>query len=149
MKYNLMRIFLNSETGAGTVEVSRDTEERIDSNTIPNPGLGSYYFPSSMSDLTAFNRLRDAMSKKAYDESESLRGKYIAINAIKYSTPGVASDTYLSEGGTKCPYCGSVDLVGGFVETSRGIATQFMQCSDCQKDWTDQYELTGYVGEPD
>lgn len=45
----------------------------------------------------------------------------------------------------KCPYCGSEDLEGGFVEIDFVGANQVMRCHSCQAKWYDVYTLTGIV----
>jgi len=48
---------------------------------------------------------------------------------------------YIRKGGVTCPYCGSYDLQGGFVEIDQGTAKQPMTCLACSKSWHDYYEL--------
>lgn len=50
---------------------------------------------------------------------------------------------YLSNGGTRCPFCGSIDITGGPVETGSGMATQPMSCDSCEASWRDDYDLIG------
>lgn len=57
----------------------------------------------------------------------------------------VTSDEYVQKGGTCCPFCGSTDINGGQVEIDAGTACQPVDCSECEKEWTDTYSLTGYV----
>ena len=48
---------------------------------------------------------------------------------------------YLNGGGVSCPFCGSHDIEGQFVETNEGRATQPMKCNQCGEDWMDYYRL--------
>lgn len=57
----------------------------------------------------------------------------------------VSSEEYVKEGGNKCPFCGATDINGHAVEIDAGIAYQPVDCSECGKEWTDQYSLVGYV----
>ena len=41
----------------------------------------------------------------------------------------------------KCPFCGSIDIEGGFCEINEGRAYQTVTCNDCSKSWSDCYEL--------
>jgi DNA-directed RNA polymerase subunit RPC12/RpoP len=49
---------------------------------------------------------------------------------------------YLKAGGVKCPYCGSDDIKGGFIEVIWESAYQPVRCLACDKRWTDVYTLT-------
>ena len=48
---------------------------------------------------------------------------------------------YLNVQGVSCPFCGSHDIEGGFIETNEGRATQPMNCHICGEDWIDYYRL--------
>ncbi len=48
---------------------------------------------------------------------------------------------YVSSGGVRCPYCGSDDIEGGFVEINAGGAEQELVCNACQKKWRNVYQL--------
>ena len=48
---------------------------------------------------------------------------------------------YIDAGGVHCPFCGSSDIEGGFVETDAGRATQPISCLTCDQHWTDEYVL--------
>lgn len=50
---------------------------------------------------------------------------------------------YVDSKGVRCPYCGSDELEGQFVETNAGTAQQDMHCIDCEESWTDTYTLNG------
>lgn len=41
----------------------------------------------------------------------------------------------------KCPYCGSEDISGGFVEVDAEGAWQDIGCASCGKHWVDVYRL--------
>lgn len=41
-----------------------------------------------------------------------------------------------------CPFCQSSQIVAGHIEINDGYAFQPIFCSDCGKDWEDNYTLT-------
>ena len=51
--------------------------------------------------------------------------------------------TYIKQGGTYCPYCGSDDLLTGdlddqgYSEISRDV-----HCCDCKENWIEGFEMT-------
>lgn len=49
---------------------------------------------------------------------------------------------YIANGGTRCPSCGSEDIVGEDISVEEGIATQEMSCNICDLEWSDVYHLT-------
>ena len=51
---------------------------------------------------------------------------------------------YVAQGGNMCPYCGSFDVTGGFVEIGHSCASQLVFCNVCARSWYDYYELKGY-----
>uniref|UniRef100_A0A6M3M5T5 Uncharacterized protein n=1 Tax=viral metagenome TaxID=1070528 RepID=A0A6M3M5T5_9ZZZZ len=48
---------------------------------------------------------------------------------------------YVNSGGTSCPYCGSQEIQGGFIEVDAGSAWQSIDCLECGKGWKDIYRL--------
>lgn len=50
---------------------------------------------------------------------------------------------YIAERGVCCPFCSSGNLEGDSFEIDNGIAPQAITCTDCRKEWTDVYTLTG------
>jgi transposase-like protein len=48
---------------------------------------------------------------------------------------------YVARGGVRCPFCDSEDVGGGFISIEPGVATQLVNCSSCDKEWTDIYKL--------
>jgi transposase-like protein len=50
---------------------------------------------------------------------------------------------YLENGGTKCPVCGSDDMVDGGTDFNGSILYQNVSCNDCQEEWTEEYKLSG------
>ena len=52
-----------------------------------------------------------------------------------------AKREYLETKGTACPFCGSEQLDGGFVEIDGGHAYQPMSCLEGGKQWSDVYVL--------
>lgn len=61
----------------------------------------------------------------------------MALNALD-------KERYIQHGGVSCPFCGSEDIEGGFVETSEGYAFQPITCKEegCGKKWKDIYILS-------
>lgn len=53
---------------------------------------------------------------------------------------------YLTNGGTLCPFCGSLNISAGFFEADGPEGTQDVHCVDCGARWYDVYTMTG-VGE--
>lgn len=53
------------------------------------------------------------------------------------------NESYVADGGTKCPFCGSEEISGGGMQTDVGRAWQNMECEDCGSTWNDTYRLTG------
>ena len=47
---------------------------------------------------------------------------------------------YLEGPNYKCPYCGEIDIEGGFVEIDGNDALQEVSCLECSKTWTDVYK---------
>jgi len=62
--------------------------------------------------------------------NQSIKTKLSAMDKKKY----LLADT-------RCPYCGSNDISGGFVEIDSGEANQKIDCMDCGKRWRDVYRL--------
>ena len=55
------------------------------------------------------------------------------------------SAAYLRAKGGVCPYCRSVEIEGmSTIQAEGTTAWQRIECSACQRDWVDIYELTGY-----
>lgn len=55
---------------------------------------------------------------------------------------------YLADGGSRCPHCGSENLEGGRVQADGPIAWCGVSCLACEREWTDQYTLSGVSDEP-
>lgn len=54
---------------------------------------------------------------------------------------------YLDNAGNICPYCHSGNIEGGSFETDSGVASQKMDCNDCDAEWEDNYDLIGFQKE--
>jgi hypothetical protein len=65
------------------------------------------------------------------------------------SKPAMTQQEYLSYKGVRCPFCESINLDAGDVETDAGGASQPVTCKDCGEEWVDQYKLVGYDKDPD
>ena len=50
---------------------------------------------------------------------------------------------YIENGGVYCLYCGSSNLNAHNCESEEGIITQYIECDDCNRDWTDVCRLVG------
>lgn len=57
----------------------------------------------------------------------------------------LTNDEYIKEGGTRCPFCGSLEIEGTEINIDAGTAWQDMGCSRCGSEWQDTYVLTGYA----
>ena len=57
----------------------------------------------------------------------------------------LSNDEYVAEGGTRCPYCGGIDIQGQEVNIDAGQAWQDVICNTCGHEWQDTYTLTGYA----
>jgi len=42
-----------------------------------------------------------------------------------------------------CPFCGSTNIIGGYVDCGSDMAFRDVQCNDCQKVWTEEFKLIG------
>jgi len=52
---------------------------------------------------------------------------------------------YRKGGGGCCPFCLSGNLDCGSVDIDGPEARQEVSCNDCDKEWTDTYELVKYT----
>jgi transposase-like protein len=51
---------------------------------------------------------------------------------------------YIKNNGLICPYCGSSSIhISSEIEVHREMAYQNVKCIDCEKEWTDEFTLTG------
>lgn len=50
---------------------------------------------------------------------------------------------YLMSSGLLCPYCGSKNLDAGPPNCGDYLIYRFVNCLDCNKEWTENYTLTG------
>lgn len=48
--------------------------------------------------------------------------------------------------GDQCPYCNSQHVSGGFVEVQGPCAFQDCECAECDRSWTTQYVVDGFIG---
>lgn len=56
---------------------------------------------------------------------------------------------YVQTNGNTCPYCGSRDLSCGEFQTDDFLVYRGVVCGGCQKEWTDEYTLTGVTEDED
>jgi transposase-like protein len=56
----------------------------------------------------------------------------------------IASDEYVKEGGSRCPFCksGNIEGTAGF-DYAGDMIFQDITCNSCGETWTDEYTLTG------
>lgn len=52
---------------------------------------------------------------------------------------------YVAGGGVSCPFCKAEAIEGGSISIESGAAYQDVDCSNCNKSWTDSYKLAGVV----
>jgi uncharacterized protein (DUF983 family) len=52
---------------------------------------------------------------------------------------------YVKGLGSKCPFCGSEDLMGGDRYFGKGYITYDVRCQACEEEWAEDYTLTGIV----
>ena len=97
------------------------------------------------------NELYDAMTK-AKEEANRSNSKVMVFGTIEERLWPVEPDepewmddqTFVRNGGIKCPRCTSHDLEGGTLESDLAIAWEHVQCEDCGAEWVENYELVGY-----
>lgn len=56
----------------------------------------------------------------------------------------ITNEQHVANQGASCPFCGSDDIDGNFVEVEADKAYQNVMCLDCSKSWTDVYVLDLY-----
>ena len=54
-------------------------------------------------------------------------------------------ESYIRGKGLFCPFCGSDDIGGGFVNIETGEASQEMSCTRCNGRWQDLYKLVDLI----
>ena len=57
----------------------------------------------------------------------------------------IDKNAYIEGKGVTCPFCGSPQIEGGFVEIDAGKALQEIGCTECHESWQDVYELIDVV----
>lgn len=60
------------------------------------------------------------------------------------ASPAMTNAQYVEAKGMHCPFCNASDIEGGSIDIDAGYATQDVSCHDCQRAWTDRYQLIGY-----
>ena len=56
----------------------------------------------------------------------------------------LSQNQYVKQGGSCCPFCGSIAIDGGNFEVDFGVGYQHIHCVECEKNWTDYYNIVGY-----
>lgn len=51
---------------------------------------------------------------------------------------------YIEKAGQVCPFCFGVDLEWGQLEGTASGARQRVNCTKCEKEWVDVYELVAF-----
>ncbi len=60
----------------------------------------------------------------------------------------LSQEEYVKSSGTKCPHCSSANVyTTGNLEVNYNMAVQPVKCRSCDKEWTDEYTLTGFSAE--
>ena len=56
-------------------------------------------------------------------------------------------DTYLQDGGSRCPFCGSRSMKSEIVQYDRlqGVIEVEVDCMKCKKDWFDVFTLSNIL----
>jgi len=56
-------------------------------------------------------------------------------------------DTYLQDGGSRCPFCGSQSMKSEIVQYDRlqGVIEVEVECMKCKKDWFDLFTLSNIL----
>jgi transposase-like protein len=58
----------------------------------------------------------------------------------------LTEEEYIDNGGVLCPYCKSKDIEAvGPVDLDGSYGVQRVVCSECEKEWSDCYTLTGFI----
>ena len=52
---------------------------------------------------------------------------------------------HIKNNGTRCPKCGSEEIIGDEVTTGNGEASQEMSCNECGARWHNIYKLTSIL----
>jgi hypothetical protein len=53
--------------------------------------------------------------------------------------------TYVRQGGSACPYCGSEQIEADSYDHEAGAISQLVNCLECDSYWYDEYTLTGII----
>jgi len=55
------------------------------------------------------------------------------------------ADSYLKDGGIRCPFCRSDNIAGDELVVDQGVISQEMYCLECPGNWKDESVLTRLV----
>jgi len=56
----------------------------------------------------------------------------------------ISDELHVKRDANQCPYCGSEELEFYDIEFEVRCAFQWCYCSDCKKEWQNNYKLVGY-----
>lgn len=59
--------------------------------------------------------------------------------------PILTDAEYVAASGANCPCCGGSDTEGGDRSFESGIATLEVWCKDCDAEWVESYDLSGFT----
>lgn len=82
MKYNTVHI-QRDHSGEWTVSVTSDDKERVETETVPIPGLGFFHFPEGMSVEKAFEHLKNVMIEGQADYIERLQNDLKILRTLE------------------------------------------------------------------
>lgn len=57
----------------------------------------------------------------------------------------LTDEEYVAKKGRVCPHCGSEHIDGKNVSIEASQAFQDVSCNDCDREWTDIYDLKGWI----
>lgn len=68
----------------------------------------------------------------------------IQVNSVGEQKQPLSEEDYVAKCGGICPVCGSDQVEGGSIAIDGPCASQGVVCNDCNAEWTDVYQLSGY-----
>ena len=98
--------------------------------------------------LTALVRaLVDSADDCGCDDDLTVASKKAIADLTSYSDR-MSQEDYVKAEGFECPFCGSDCITfSGDVGLHNNTCSHGCSCRTCEKDWTEEYSLTGYEAE--